>query len=155
MKIFAIRDESAQEQKDLAYLLYYEQEKSTLYLKSEILKQNWQWSCVIPLYTPFEKGIKGYKRFWAIVGRFSYQFDAWYTQCPFKRALYSFPSSISPAKILFAVAAETLHSSHTSAFMIYSCVCKNCSIFCQRRVFLSIFPSLIASLIASLMWMRW
>ena len=27
MKIFAIRDESAQEQKDLAYLLYYEQEK--------------------------------------------------------------------------------------------------------------------------------
>lgn len=42
MKIFAIRDESAQEQKDLAYLLYYEQEKSTLYLKSEILKQNWQ-----------------------------------------------------------------------------------------------------------------
>ncbi len=29
MKIFAIRDESAQEQKDLAYLLYYEQEKRT------------------------------------------------------------------------------------------------------------------------------
>ena len=27
MKIFAIRDESSQEQKDLAYLLYYEQEK--------------------------------------------------------------------------------------------------------------------------------
>ena len=27
MKIFAIRDESTQEQKDLAYLLYYEQEK--------------------------------------------------------------------------------------------------------------------------------
>ena len=27
MKIFAIRDKSAQEQKDLAYLLYYEQEK--------------------------------------------------------------------------------------------------------------------------------
>ena len=27
MKIFAIRDESAQEQKNLAYLLYYEQEK--------------------------------------------------------------------------------------------------------------------------------
>ena len=27
MKIFAIRDESVQEQKDLAYLLYYEQEK--------------------------------------------------------------------------------------------------------------------------------
>lgn len=27
MRIFAIRDESAQEQKDLAYLLYYEQEK--------------------------------------------------------------------------------------------------------------------------------
>ena len=27
MKIFAIRDESSQKQKDLAYLLYYEQEK--------------------------------------------------------------------------------------------------------------------------------
>lgn len=27
MKIFAIRDESTQEQKDLAYLLYYELEK--------------------------------------------------------------------------------------------------------------------------------
>ena len=27
MKIFAIRDESTQEQKDLAYLLYYKQEK--------------------------------------------------------------------------------------------------------------------------------
>ncbi len=27
MKIFAIRDESAQEQKNLAYLLYFEQEK--------------------------------------------------------------------------------------------------------------------------------
>ena len=27
MKIFAIRDESVQEQKDLAYLLYYEQAK--------------------------------------------------------------------------------------------------------------------------------
>ena len=27
MKIYAIRDESVQEQKDLAYLLYYKQEK--------------------------------------------------------------------------------------------------------------------------------
>ena len=30
MKIFAIRDESAQEQKDLAYLLYYKQEKQSV-----------------------------------------------------------------------------------------------------------------------------
>lgn len=29
MKIFAIRDESAQEQKDLAYLLYYEQKSDS------------------------------------------------------------------------------------------------------------------------------
>lgn len=31
--------------------------------------------------------------------------------------------------------------------MIYACVCKNCSIFCQRKAFLSVFPSLIASLV--------
>lgn len=36
---------------------------------------------------------------------------------------------------------------HRIKLQIYSCVCKNCSIFCQRRVFLSIFPSLIASLV--------
>jgi hypothetical protein len=41
----------------------------------------------------------------------------------------------------------SLPKPRTSAFMIYSCVRKNCSIFCQRRVFLSIFPSLIASLV--------
>ena len=69
----------------------------------------------------------------------AFQLDKRYTQCPFARALYSFPSSVSPAITLLAVAAETPHSSRTSAFMIYSCVCKNCSIFCQRRAFLSIF----------------
>ena len=40
MKIFAIRDESAEVQKDLAYLLYYELENFTEigYTKEEILK---------------------------------------------------------------------------------------------------------------------
>ena len=39
-------------------------EKSTLYLKSEILKRNWQWIWVIPHYALQRSDIMGYKIFW-------------------------------------------------------------------------------------------
>ena len=41
MKIFAIRDESTQEQKDLAYLLYYNQEKQ-IYIELPENADEWE-----------------------------------------------------------------------------------------------------------------
>ena len=70
-----------------------------------------------------------------------------YCQCPPMCTRIRKPISTKFASIRFAVAADTPHSPRTSAFMIYSCVCKNCSIFCQRKAFLSVFPSLIPSLV--------
>ena len=70
-----------------------------------------------------------------------------YCQCPPMCTRIRKPISTKFVSIRFAVAADTPHSSRTSAFMIYACVCKNCSIFCQRKAFLSVFPSLIPSLV--------
>ena len=49
MKIFAIRDESSQEQKDLAYLLYYEQESDSTLSCWKVRTHGRHRCCWIPL----------------------------------------------------------------------------------------------------------
>ena len=70
-----------------------------------------------------------------------------YPQCPPTLHLTSFPSAAKPAKIRFAVAADTPHNARTSAFMINAWVSKNFSICFQRIAALSIAPSPISSLV--------
>ena len=75
-----------------------------------------------------------------------------YAQCPPSRRLISLPSADNPARMRFAVAADTPHNSRTSAFMVKLCVSRNFSICFHRNVALSIGTSLISSitLIASM-----